>query len=97
MNSNTLQNGTRRKTEELYCIRRCERDYFGRRVEYALYCNGADGTRFRISIKDRLEEAVGEVRGSFSEVAALFDRIVCGEVAPYVLCEILDDFSHEKE
>ena len=96
MNTSTTH-AIRGSAEECYSLRLCRKSCFGREREYALYCNSADGTTFRISVKENDEEAVGEIVCSFGDAAKLFDRIVCGEVAPYVLGEILEDFAREIE
>lgn len=96
MNTNVLPNDSRKEIRSAYCIRLCRCECLGKEREYALFCNSVDGTRFWISIKED-DEAVGEVSCSFAEAAGLFDRIVRGEVAPYILGEILEDFSHEME
>lgn len=97
MNTNTLSNDSRKEAKDSHCIRLCRKECFGRKREYALFCNGGDGVRFWISVRDEKEETVGEVSCSFAEAAALFERIVRGEVVPYVLGEILEDFVREKE
>ena len=95
MNTNTPHAILKRDGYDV--LRLCKKSCLGREREYALLCNGMDGDCFGISVKESCEVATGEIRGSFAEAAALFDRIVCGEVAPYVLGEILDDFMREKE
>lgn len=96
MNTNT-PHAIRKEADGYDVLRLCKKSCLGREREYALFCSGVDGDCFRISVKEHGEVATGEVRGSFAEAAVLFDRIVRGEVAPYVLGEILDDFMREKE
>ena len=96
MNTNT-PHAIRQEADGYDVLRRYKKSCLGREREYALLSNGMDGDCFRISVKENSEVAVGEVSGSFADAAALFDRIVRGEVAPYVLGEILDDFMREKE
>ena len=83
--------------EESYRLRLCKRICLGREREYLLSCNGRDGTTFCISVKEGEEEAMEEIVCSFANAATIFDRIVRGETAPYVLGEILEDFLHEIE
>ena len=91
MNTSTTH-APRKESEGSYSLRLCKKICLGREREYALFCDAADGTSFRISIRERGEESAGELTCSFADAAALYDRIVLGEVAPYVLGEILEDF-----
>lgn len=93
MNTPTITN----KKKELYSLRSCKKACFDRERAYELFCESTDGERFFVSIREGEDEAVGEVACSFADAAALFDRIVRGEVAPYVLGEILEDFGREIE
>lgn len=70
-----------------------ERFVLGQRTDYTLFLN-REGTRvgYRIGIA-RGEESANEYVGEdFLGVAVLFAEIVRGEVLPYSLAEITEDF-----
>ena len=77
-------------------IGRASRETLSGSVEYRLYRRGAESQSFWMSIQsgESLEE--GFLEGSLSEVAWLFEKTVSGEVPPYILSEILEDYSKER-
>lgn len=95
MNANTFTPIIQEK--DLCSLRLCKRICFDRERIYELLCDGVDGQRFFFSVKEGDEQEVKEVVCSFSDAAALFDRIVFGHVPPYVLGEILEDFTRDPE
>ena len=95
MNTNTPTQTVNDKA--LHRLRSCKMACLGRERIYELLCEGTDGERFFISVREGEEEEVAQVTCPFSRVAILFDRIVRGEVAPFILLEILEDFEREME
>ena len=66
------------------------------RIEYRLFRQNSESESFWLGIKRGDSCEGGFLTGSLSEVALLFEKTVCGEVPPYILSEILEDYSKEK-
>ncbi|MBE6662690.1 MAG: hypothetical protein E7606_05390 [Ruminococcaceae bacterium] len=83
------------EAEALMEIGRICRERGAGRTVYCLFREAADGNRFRIRVTDDSACEEGEVFGNLSCVTALFERIAKGEVPPYILHEILEDYNRE--
>ena len=77
-------------------IGRASRETLSGSVEYRLYRKDVESESFWISIQcgQSLEE--GFLEGCLSEVALLFEKTVSGEIPPYILSEVLEDYSRER-
>ena len=66
------------------------------RHEYRLFRKDVESEDFLICVKCADTSEYGFLEGNLSEVSLLFEKAVSGEVPPYVLTEILEDYSKEK-
>ena len=76
-------------------IGRICRDRAAGRTVYCLFREAADANRFRIRVTDDGACEEGALSGSLSQVTTLFERIAAGDVPPYILHEILEDYQKE--
>ncbi len=88
---NLIPTGSLEQTRSIV-LRRIKHGGLDRPRVYSLYCDGEDSICFRIAITDGDEAVDMEIVASFAEVADLFDKIVMGDLPPYILPEILADF-----
>ncbi len=77
-------------------IGRASRETSSGSVEYRLYRKGTESESFWMSIQSADSAEEGFLEGSLSEVALLFEKTVSGEVPPYILSEVLEDYSKER-
>lgn len=90
------------KTEETESI--CRMTEIGRasretslgKTEYRLFRKDAESASFWISVKSGDCCEGGFLVGNLSEVSLLFEKVVCGEIPPYILAEVLEDYSQER-
>ena len=76
-------------------IGNCERMILGQRVSYKLYLeNKSNKARYAIAIRRGEEYVNNDFGEDFLSVAILFTEIVNGEVLPYSLEEISEDFQN---
>ena len=79
-------------------VLQCVQKSCGGRVRiYSLSCGDHESERFRFSVQEADEVATIYVACPFLRAAVLFDKIVRGEIPPYVLEEIVADFLGENE
>jgi hypothetical protein len=78
-------------------IGRASRETHAGRTEYRLYRKDVESESFWMSIQSQDSHEGGFLIGSLSEVSLLFEKTVSGEVPPYILSEILEDYSKERE
>ncbi len=77
-------------------IGRASRETSFGKTEYRLFRKDAESESFWIRVTSGDSCEGGFLAGSLSEVALLFEKTVSGEVPPYILSEILEDYSKEK-
>lgn len=74
--------------------RSCRKTGSGETV-YRLFRKDAESDRFFICVSDCEMSERGELSGSLARVSLLFERIVHGNVPPYILSEVLEDYERE--
>lgn len=65
------------------------------KLVYSLFREDAESDRYLICVKSKESCERGFLRGNLSQVSLLFEKITEGEVPPYILSEILEDYSKE--
>lgn len=76
-------------------IGRCFRETEAGQVIYSLFREDVDSDRFVICVKSKDQREEGGLSGTLPRVSLLFEKIVNGEVPPYILPEILEDYAKE--
>ena len=90
------------KTEETESI--CRMTEIGRasretslgKIAYRLWRKDAESENFWISVQSEDCCEDGFLEGNLSEVSMLFEKIVSGEIPPYILSEVLEDYRQER-
>ncbi len=82
-------------TENMTEVARCSRNSQMGNTQYSLYRNRIEEDGYVISVKNDEMCERGALRGSLSSVAILFEKIVNGDVPPYILSDILNDYTSE--
>lgn len=77
-------------------IGRASRETSLGKTEYSLFRKDAESESFWIRVKNEAVTESGFLTGNLSEVALLFEKIVSGEIPPYILSEVLEDYSKER-
>ncbi|MBO5305234.1 MAG: hypothetical protein J6B12_00580 [Clostridia bacterium] len=81
--------------ENMTEVARCSRRNQTGDTLYSLYRNHIEQDGYLICVKNDEMCEKGTLRGSLSCVATLFEKIVNGDVPPYILSEILSDYASE--
>ena len=84
-------------SEKFMEIGRSSKDSEKGTTVYSLFREGVDKDSFFIRVANTEMCESGHVKGKLSDVSLLFEKMINGEVPPYILPEILDDYSMEKE
>lgn len=66
-------------------------------IVYQLFRNGLESDVFRISVSSGDESETGMLYGTLSGVTDIFERIARGKVRPYILPEILEDWTDDMD
>jgi len=74
--------------------RSCRRSRTGETV-YRLFREDPESDRFVIRVSDDEMSEQGALSGSLPRVSLLFERIVQGNLPPYILPEVLEDYDRE--
>ena len=82
-------------TEKMTEVARCSRKSQTGNTQYSLYRNCIEDDGYVICVKNDEMCERGTLRGSLSSVATLFEKIVNGDVPPYILSDILNDYAAE--
>lgn len=72
--------------------RRCRHSGAGETV-YCLFRENVSNDSFLIRVQNREQCEEGALCGSLSDVSLFFEKIVNGEVPPYILPEVLEDYA----
>ena len=78
--------------ENMTEVARCSRKSQMGNTQYSLYRNHIEDDGYVICVKNDEMCERGTLTGSLSSVAILFEKIVNGDVPPYILPDILNDF-----
>ena len=81
--------------ENMTEVARCSRKSQMGNTQYSLYRNHIEDDGYVICVKNDEMCEKGTLTGSLSSVAILFEKIVNGDVPPYILSDILNDYAAE--
>ena len=82
-------------TENMTEVARCSRQTSHGNTLYSLYREHIEQDSYLISVRNDEMCEKGTLRGSLSCVVNLFEKIVSGDVPPYILSEVIHDYASE--
>ena len=88
----------KRSENRIFEVGKHENEILGTRVEYRLFCESGDRCQgYQVEIKRGDEAEICYLGEDFLSVVVLYAELVKGEVLPYSLPEIVEDFLTDKK